>query len=119
MVEMPGSPVEVKQEVLIPNGRAAAFYADAFGWRAEPSPFIDEYFVAETGPGNGIDGAIMSRRYQEQLAIVWLQVDDLDATLAAVLKAGGSAAGDIQELPGVGRLVYVRDPEGTVLGLRS
>lgn len=101
------------------TGRAAAFYAEAFGWRAEPSPFVDEYLVAETGSGDGIDGAIMSRTHQEQPAIVWLQVDDLDATLAAVLKAGGSTAGEVQEIPGVGRHVYVRDPEGTLLGLKG
>jgi predicted enzyme related to lactoylglutathione lyase len=101
------------------TGRAAAFYAEAFGWRSEPSPFVPEYLVAETGAGEGIDGAIMARTYQEQATIAWLQVDDLDATLAAVLKAGGTAAGDVQEIPGQGRVVYVRDLDGTLLGLKG
>ena len=100
-------------------GSTAAFYTEAFGWKAEPSPFIDGYLVAETGAGDGIDGAIMSREYQSQPAIAWIQVDDLDATLTTVRAAGGSTAGDVQELPGQGRLVYVRDPEGTLLGLRE
>ena len=99
--------------------RTAAFYTEAFGWKAEPSPFIGGYLVAETGAGDGIDGAIMSRDYQQQPAIAWLQVDDLDATLTAVSAAGGTTAGEVQELPGVGRLTYVRDPEGTLLGLRE
>src|SRR5215207_10333344 len=90
--------------------RAAAFYTDAFGWQPEPSPFIEGYLVAETGEGAGIDGAIMSREYQQQSTIAWIQVDDLDATLEAVEKAGGIRAGDVQELLGVGRLAYVRDP---------
>ncbi len=99
--------------------KTAAFYAEAFGWKAEPSPFIGGYLVAETGAGDGIDGAIMSREYQQQPAIAWLQVDDLEATLDAVRTAGGAVAGEVQDLPGVGRLAYVRDPEGTLIGLRE
>ena len=99
--------------------RAAAFYAEVFGWKAEPSPFAEGYLVAATGEGDGIDGAIMSREYQQQAAIAWLQVDDLEATLAAVIASGGEAAGEPQEIPGVGRMVYVRDPEGTLLGLKQ
>ena len=100
-------------------GQAATFYAEAFGWQPEPSPFVEGYLGAQTGEGDGIDGAIMSREYQQQTTIAWIQVDDLDATLDAVVKAGGARAGEVQELPGVGRLAYVRDPEGTVLGLRQ
>jgi predicted enzyme related to lactoylglutathione lyase len=99
--------------------RASAFYAKAFGWTTEASPFIGGYLVASTGQGDGIDAAIMSREYQQQPAIAWIEVDDLDATLAAVADAGGSAASDPQELPGVGRLAYVRDPEGTLVGVRQ
>jgi predicted enzyme related to lactoylglutathione lyase len=101
------------------TARAAAFYAEAFGWQTEPSPFVDEYLVASTGTGDGIDGAIMARTYQKQTTIAWLQVDDLDATLTAVQKAGGSVAGEVQEIPGQGRVVYVHDPDGTLLGLRG
>lgn len=99
--------------------KSAAFYAAAFGWAVQPSPHVGGYLVAATGDGDGIDGAIMSREYQQQPAIAWIQVDDLDATLAAVVEAGGSAAGAVQELPGVGRLAYVRDPDGTLVGLRE
>ena len=99
--------------------RAKAFYGKAFGWTTEASPFVGGYLVASTGAGDGIDGAIMGRDYQQQPTIAWLEVDDLDATLAAVANAGGAAASDPQELPGVGRLAYVRDPDGTLLGLRQ
>ena len=99
--------------------RATAFYTEAFGWEVTPSPFIGDYLVASTGEGSGIDGAIMARSYREQVAIPWIEVDDLDATLTAVSKAGGTTTGDPQQLPGVGRLAYVHDPEGTLLGLRQ
>ncbi len=99
--------------------RAAAFYGTAFGWTTEASPFVGGYLVASTGAGDGIDAAVMSRDYQQQAAIAWIDVDDLDATLTAVTDAGGTAAGDPRELPGVGWLAYVRDPDGTLLGLRQ
>jgi predicted enzyme related to lactoylglutathione lyase len=99
--------------------RTATFYAEAFGWHITPSPFVDGYLVAETGTGDGIDGAIMKRDYQTQPAIIWLQVDDLDSVCTAVVKAGGTISGSIQEIAGVGRVTYVNDPEGTLLGLRE
>jgi predicted enzyme related to lactoylglutathione lyase len=101
------------------TARAAAFYAEAFGWRTESSPFADEYLVATTGTGEGIDGAIMARTDREQPTIAWLQVEDLDATVTSVRAAGGSVAGDVHEIPGQGRVVYVRDPEGTLVGLKG
>ncbi|GAB2594957.1 VOC family protein [Kribbella endophytica] len=99
--------------------KAAEFYRAAFGWESEASPFADDYLLAATGAGDGIDGAIMSRGQQGQVAIVWLQVDDLEATRTAVVAAGGAVVGDVQEIPGQGWVAYVRDPEGTVLGLRQ
>lgn len=48
-------------------------------------------------------------------------VDDVPATAAAVLAAGGSAVGETasRDVPGVGRLVfrYMRDPEGNMIEL--
>jgi predicted enzyme related to lactoylglutathione lyase len=98
--------------------KAAAFYAEAFGWKSEPSPIIDGYFVADTGDGKGIDGAIMSHDYKRQPAIPWIQVDDMGATIAAVHKAGGTVSGEVHEHPELGTLAYVQTPDGVTLGLR-
>ncbi|GAB3810930.1 VOC family protein [Kribbella italica] len=99
--------------------RAAEFYCAAFGWQSEASPFADGYLLAATGEGDGIDAAIMSRDHQAQAAIVWLRVDDLEASRTAVVAAGGSVVGEPQEIPGQGWVAYVRDPEGVLLGLRQ
>ncbi|GAA1587916.1 hypothetical protein GCM10009742_37740 [Kribbella karoonensis] len=101
------------------HDRAAEFYTKVFGWEVAPAPVPNGYLVARTGSGEGIDGAIMSNRYQSQPTIAWIEVDDLEATLAAVRSAGGTPVGEIQELPGVGRLSYVRDTEGVLIGLRQ
>jgi predicted enzyme related to lactoylglutathione lyase len=101
------------------HDRAGAFYSKVFGWEVTPAPVPDGYLLAKTGAGVGIDGAIMSNRYQSQPTIAWIEVDDLEATLEAARMAGGTPVGDIQELPGVGRLTYLRDTENTLIGLRS
>jgi uncharacterized protein len=101
------------------HNRAAEFYTKVFGWQVTPAPVPDGYLLAETGPGEGIDGAIMSSRYQSQPTIAWIEVDDLAATLQAARDAGGAPAGEIQELPGIGRLSYLRDSEGVLIGLRQ
>lgn len=99
--------------------RATDFYAEAFGWKTESSPFVDGYHLADTGAGDGIDGAIMTREYREQPAIVWLRVDDIDAAIEAVRRAGGTTVNEKNTVPGDGHVVYVRDTEGTVLGLKQ
>lgn len=57
------------------------------------------------------------------LAHLAFLVDDVAATAAEVLAAGGSAVGErvTHDVPGVGRLVfqYLRDPEGNILELQS
>lgn len=99
--------------------RATNFYATAFGWELESSPFVDGYVVAGTGEGQGIDAAIMRRAYQSQPAIAWLDVDDIDAALESVRAAGGEVVGEVQTIPTQGRVGYVRDTEGNLLGLRQ
>ena len=99
--------------------RATKFYAAAFGWQPDQSPFVDGYVMAGTGEGQGIDAAIMRRQYQSQPAIAWLDVDDIDTALESVRTAGGEVAGEIQTIPGQGRVGYVRDTEGNLLGLRQ
>ena len=39
------------------------------------------YLLAHTGEGEGIDGAIMSSRYQTQPTIAWFDVDDIETSL--------------------------------------
>lgn len=97
---------------------AAEFYARAFGWVSEPSPHLPGYLTARTGSGTGIDAAIMDRRYQGQSTILWIAVDDIEVTLAAVEGAGGER-GELHDLPGVGRVGYVTAPDGVVIGVKQ
>lgn len=97
----------------------ARFYAEAFGWSDEASPFLPGYHLLDTGEGHGIDGAVMSREYQQQAVILWLEVIDIHDVIARTVAAGGEQRGDVNELPGQGLVCYVADPEGTLFGLKQ
>lgn len=99
--------------------QATDFYRRAFGWTTEESPFLPDYFIADTGEGPGINGAVMSNSYRSQSVIIWMEVDDLATTMADVRAAGGSQVGDINEIPGEGKVCYIEDPQGTVFGLKE
>lgn len=99
--------------------RATAFYSKAFGWGCTSSPFVDGYEIADTGEGAGIDAAIMKREYQSQPAIAWIEVEDIDVAIAGVRRAGGLIASDKNTVPGEGHMIYVRDTEGNLLGLKQ
>lgn len=94
----------------------ARFYGQVFGWTAEPSPFMAGYTLLLGGPATG---AVMSDSYRDQKVILWHQVDDIDAALKAVTDAGGTQAGEINTIPGQGRLAYAADIGGTIFGLRQ
>lgn len=95
----------------------AAFYAQVLEVGSEPSPFAPDY-VMLGGPAGPI-GAVMDRSYRSQAIIAWFSVDDLDAALKRVTSGGGRQAGDINTIPGQGRLVYASDPNGTIFGLKQ
>lgn len=99
--------------------RAADFYAKALGWHAEASPFAEGYKLADTGTGTGINGAFMKRTFLAQPTIVWTEVDDIDTVMDGVRGAGGSIVNEKSTIPGQGHVVYVRDTEGNLLGLKQ
>jgi predicted enzyme related to lactoylglutathione lyase len=95
----------------------ADFYAGILAVGSEPSPFAPNYILL-TGE-NGPIGAVMGKADQVQAVIIWFTVDDLDAVLKKVAKAGGRQMGKINTIPGQGRLAYASDPNGTIFGLKQ
>ncbi|WP_136162239.1 VOC family protein [Sphingomonas flavalba] len=86
---------------------AKAFYAAAFGWTF--ADFGPSYAATTSGDTDvGVQGDA-TERTAAVLPVV--QVDDLDATLAAVRSAGGVVTRAIFAFPG-GRRFHFRDPDG-------
>lgn len=97
--------------------RAKKFYA-IFGWEIKDAgvPGL-EYWLAKTGEGMGIDGAIMPRKYNNQPVINTIAVDNLDEMIEKVKAAGGKTAGGKQKIPEVGDFIYCLDSEGNKFGM--
>jgi len=113
--------------------RARAFYEQVFGWRFQQ--WGDQpYWLITTGDGNpmegephsgpGIDGGLVPRRGEQPAEgqpvnsfVVTVDVPDCAGYVERAVAAGGSVALPMDVVPGVGRLAYVKDPEGTIFGL--
>lgn len=94
--------------------RAIAFYKAAFGWTIEkwPGPF-DYYMITTGAPGEpGIDGGLSRSTGGTLETVLTLGVRSLEEAMATVTAAGGTIVGDIQTIPGAGRMVNCKDTEG-------
>lgn len=111
-----------------------AFYSELLGW--EFTRFGEmEYWVIDTGEGSvrntgeaghGINGGLV-RRPQPRPEVgapinganLVVAVDDIDAVFARGLALGAVEALPLDDMPGVGRLGYLIDLDGNVIGLIS
>ncbi|MBM3122434.1 MAG: VOC family protein [Chloroflexi bacterium] len=99
--------------------RAIRFYSDAFGWRIQKWDGPMNYWLVSTGEEGmpGIDGAIYPRRPEWGAYVSMIDVEDIDASIAAVEAAGGDMVSPKQVVPGIGWLAYFKDPEGNPFGM--
>jgi predicted enzyme related to lactoylglutathione lyase len=96
--------------------RAKRFYAAVAGWEFSEMEGMSGYWLFRTGPEAG--GGI-GRRGESvgQVVRVYIDVDDLEAAVAAATANGGSVVTPPSDIPGQGRFAAVRDPEGNEIGL--
>ncbi|UZN02778.1 VOC family protein [Cellulomonas sp. S1-8] len=98
---------------------AKAFYGAAFGWTFTdygPGPA----YVGIQGPGGAGGAEVGGFRLDDEVApggpLVLLYSADLEASVAAVLAAGGTVTAGPYDFPG-GRRFHFRDPSGNELGV--
>lgn len=98
------------------NDRAVAFYANVFGWGLERwGPM--EYWMTSAGEGEGIGGALLKRSEETPGLMFYIEVDDVDAALAAIETAGGKRLTERMPIPTVGWSAFFQDTEGNRVGL--
>src|SRR5215831_213564 len=99
---MAGHPI-VHLEIPAVNVSAAGeFYHEVFGWKIEADPtFNYVQFQAEGGPGGGFvePVAVASTQYKLDRLLVFLNTDDIEASLAAVEAHGGKTVMPKTEIP--------------------
>lgn len=106
-------------ELLTADPKAAkAFYDDVVGWNidAESAPGGMDYrmIVAPDGNVGGVMGlnADMIAGGAKAVWLGYFGVDDVDATVAAIVADGGQVHLPAFDIPNVGRLAMVTDPQG-------
>ncbi len=92
------------------------FYAHVFGWETQRWGDM-EYWLQLTGDGPGIDGAIAPTQEHRQKVVVTMDVEDVEASRAKVIAAGGTVTVDRSPVPGVGWLIMATDPNGVLFGM--
>ena len=106
-------------ELLTRDAAAAkAFYDSVVGWNidADPAPGGMNYrmIVADDGMTGGVMqlSADMIANGARPGWLGYLGVDDVDASVAAVVGSGGQVHLPAFDVPGVGRIAMVSDPQG-------
>lgn len=97
---------------------AAAFYGPILGWTVQPPmPGGMDYRAIQAADGDLIGGVMpltaeMTGNGARPCWLGYIAVDDTDACVAATEKAGGKALMKAFDIPNVGRIAMLADPQG-------
>jgi predicted enzyme related to lactoylglutathione lyase len=105
-------------ELLTTDVAAASdFYGDVIGWTARDAgvPGVD-YHLFAAADGQDVAGHMAlpagPPRAMRPAWLGYIGVDDVDATVAAIEADGGRVHMPPTDLPGVGRMAMIADPQG-------
>lgn len=95
---------------------AQEFYGTVMGWAFSKPPggLERDYRIFTTSDGEGV-GGVMRAPQDASFAPTWavyFGVTDVDAASEKVTALGGGVEMQPQDIPGVGRMAFVRDPQG-------
>ena len=96
-------------------GRTSEFYAKVFDWQMEQNASAS--YMKLTGAPGPSGGWVRADLVQSPGPIAYLVVDDLEAKMDAVEKAGGRVLVRSMPFAGGGETGLFADPDGNVLGL--
>jgi predicted enzyme related to lactoylglutathione lyase len=103
-----------------------SFYENLFGWKIMKTPgdFM-EYWVIQTVPIDdqgmpkrlGVNGGMYKKQSESNIPVNYIRVEDIDRALVKVVKLGGKVTMGKQEVPGIGYVAQIRDPEGNPIAM--
>jgi predicted enzyme related to lactoylglutathione lyase len=100
-----------------PDG-AKTFYDAVVGWTIEPQPSGDmDYRMIGRADGGNAGGVMrltgeMAAHGARPTWLGYIYVEDVDATVGAIEQAGGRALMPAFDVPDIGRIAMVMDPQG-------
>ena len=107
-------------ELITPDPRGAkAFYDAVVGWDidADAAPGPVEYRMIKRSDGGNAGGVLrltddMASHGARPVWLGYINVDDVDDTVSSIEQAGGKVLMAASDIPEVGRIAMVADPQG-------
>ena len=95
--------------------KTSNFYSGLFDWEIKPSGMSAPI---STKTKTGIEGHIASLGHEpHNYSMIYVQVDDIPAYIEKAKRLGGKVMVPETVLPGDGSFAWIKDVEGTVVGL--
>lgn len=110
-------------ELMTPDPHSALrFYSTLLGWSVQPMPMpAGTYYMLKVGDASvGGVMALPAGATAGGLPAAWgsyVTVDDVDACAARVAGLGGKLIHGPSDIPAVGRIAVIADPQGATLTL--
>jgi predicted enzyme related to lactoylglutathione lyase len=94
----------------------SAFYNNVFGWQLQ---HFDDMNYTTFDPGDGVRGGFspITEGIPAGTTTVYIETEDINASLDEVEKAGGTILMKETEIPNTGKFGMFRDPQGNMVGL--
>lgn len=97
--------------------KAAEFYNRVFGWKFKSwSGDGMDYWMINTGRGNGINGGL-SRKDKAMGPAITIEVKSLKNTLEKIEQMGGRVTSEIMPITGIGWFATFEDKDKNAFGL--
>jgi len=96
---------------------AKKFYGELFGWTAEPFDEEGKYLVFKNGDET-VAGLMQAP--EPNIPTRWISyvtVDDAEVSAALAVGQGGELLAGPMDIPDVGKIAVLKDPQGAVFGL--
>ena len=101
---------------------AADFYGQLFGWSVQTMEMgMGPYRVVKVGE-TSVGGIMAMPPDSPPMPSSWgayVTVDNVDATLARCAELGGKTLVPPMDVPGVGRMAVLQDPQGAVISVMT
>ena len=116
----PGTPIW--NEIMTPDiPRATQFYADVLGMGSQTSPMGDQTYTTLTNVEGRMIGGAMNPPMEDVPPHwnVYFNVVDVDAAVAKALELGGQVVAPAFDVPDVGRMAVLSDPQDAMFNLMA
>ena len=92
------------------------FYGKVFGWKFTKWEGPMEYWMINTGEGDGIDGGLSKKTPKSSNANT-IEIENIDETISKVQENGGIILAPKIAIPGIGWLALFKDAEDNIFGV--